>query len=608
MAISYRPPGVLPVNELQTSPISPVLDTGQEIPCVVGEALGYQTYTEAIAPTGTTATTLLQRGIILSDSDQAQLSFTVFNPTTYETINAGNYIITQTAGTATGAETTTFKRIAYPGTFTVTAGTASGTVIPAGEYRYSVSYDLNIDTGGGTAEYESGLGSAMSLTVGSGVTQVELTNLPSGTAAAGAGITVTGRNVYRSKNLGTTNNPNWGPWYRLTGSGTTTVDDASTTSFTDDKADSTISAYPNQLPGIGDGDTITVQYNYADVEYYKPTLFTDFNDVISKYGEPFTSTGLISSKVSFGAKVAMVNGATRVVCQAVSGGDWASAITALEEDEDSTVVIPLSGSASVHSLVASHCTSMKQRNVFKTAVFGYDGVSGTVSATDLRTSAEGYNRNDIQVISPAIFRYYNSYLNREVEIGAQYVAPAVAGMRASRSPADSLSRQVLAGFSSIGEKRSSVAMNSDAASGLFVVEQKGGVMRVRHDISTAPADVNTREFPVILQKYNMIRGILDVYDQGVIGKLKATQESLGAIQAMTSNYLSSLVNSGELGSYNGVSARFSTSDPTLVDVKWSYRPIYTIHYVSITIGLSLSTGNTTISSIGGNANNGNILL
>lgn len=608
MAISYRPPGVLPVNELQTSPITPTLDTGQEIPCIVGEALGYQTYTEAIAPTGTATVTLAKRGIIINNDEQSQLSFTVFNPTTYQTINAANYIINQTAGTATGAETTTFKRIAYPGTFTVTAGTAAGTVIPAGDYRYAVSYDLDIDTGAGTAKYESGLGSVIALTVASGVTQVNLSNLPSGTAAAGAGVTVVGRNIYRSKNLGTTNNPNWGPWYRLTGSGTATVNDATTTTYSDTNLDATIAAYPNELPGIANGETVTVQYDYADTEYYQPTLFTDYNDVIAKYGEPFTSTGMVNSKLALGAKIAMVNGASRVVCQAVSGSDWDSAIDALENDEDSTVVIPMTGSASVHAAVAAHCSTMSQRNIFKTAIFGIDGVAGTVSMTDLRNTAQGYNRSDVQVVSPAIFRYYNSYLNREVEIGGQYAAAAVAGMRASRGPADSLTRQVLAGFSSVGEKRSTVAMNSDAAAGLLVVEQKGGVMRIRHDISTAPADVNTREFPVILQKYNMIRGILGVYDQGVIGKLKATQESLGAIQAMTSNYLSSLRNNGQLAGYSGVSAKFSSADPTLVEVRWNYTPIYTIHYVSITIGLSLSTGNTIVGSIGGNSNNGNILL
>lgn len=609
MAISYRPPGVLPVNELQTSPITPALNTGQEIPCIVGEAQGFQKYTDVFSPSGTAAVTLAKAGIIISNATIPQTSFTVFNPNTYEVLNPGNYIINQTAGTATGAAITTFSRISYPGTVTATAGTVAGTVIPAGTYRYAVSYMVDIDTSAGTAQYETGLGSAVSLTVASGVTQVNLTNVPAGTAAAGPNLTVLARNIYRSKNLGTTNNPIWGPWYRLTPAGSATINDASTTTYSDANLDATIAANPNQVSGIGDGTAITVQYSYADTNYYQPTMFTDFNDVIAKYGEPFTSSGLINSKLSLGAKIAMMNGAPQIVCTAVSNSaDWSTTVSNLENDEDATIVVPLSGSAAVQSLVAAHCTTMQNRNVFKTAVFGLDGTAGTVTADFMRQSAQGYNRNDVQIVSPSVFRYYNSYLGREVEVGGQYAAAAIAGMRAARGPADTLTRQVVAGFSSVGEKRSSVAMNADAASGLLVVESKGGTIRVRHDISTAPGDVNTREFPVISQKYNMLRGILQVFDQAVIGKLKATQESLGAIQAMTQGYLGQLVANGQLANYSGVSVRFSGTDPTQVDVRWSYRPIYTIEYITITIGLSLSSGNTTITGVGGNVNTGNALL
>lgn len=597
MAISYRPPGVLPVNEVQSAPLLPAASVSQQIPCFIGEARGYETYTDVFTA-GTAAKTLTKKGIVISDSDQKQLSFTVSNPATYEVLNPGNYIITQTAGTAVGDETTTFQPVSLPGTFAVAAGTAVGTAIGAGQYRYAVSWVVNIDSGGGTATYETGIGSVQSVTLNSSVAQVDLTALPAGTAAAGSGITVVGRNIYRSKNLGTTNNPNWGPYYRLTGAGTVTINDASTNTYSDTVTDA--SAYPNQLPGISPTDTVTVQYNFADTTYYEPTLFVDYNDIIDRYGEPFTDTGLIDSELAFGAKIAMLNGADSVVCVAVPSNatvqQWQDAVLRLEEDEDSTVVVPLTGNTSIHASVAAHCLTMKGRNVFRTAVFGLDGVAGTVSPTDLRNFASSYNRDDIQVASPAIFRYFNTYLNTEIEIGGQYMAAALAGMRASRQPSDSLTRQVIAGFSGVGEKRSSVAMNQDAQAGLAVIEQRGGVIRLRHDITSAPGVVSTRETPVIMQKYNMIRGILGVYENSVVGKLKANSESLAYVLGLTSSYLNNLVRSGQLDSFNGLGVNYSASDPTTVEVRWQYKPIYTIHYVSITIGINISTGSTSVNT------------
>jgi len=182
-------------------------------------------------------------------------------------------------------------------------------------------------------------------------------------------------------------------------------------------------------------------------------------------------------------------------------------------------------------------------------------------------------------------------------------------MHAARNPQDSLTRQVVAGFSSIGDPRTLPGMNDDADNGLLVLQQVGGSIRVRHDISTAPANVNTREWPVIAQTYNMIRNVLALYDQSIVGQYKSNNTGLLACQNLTNAYLRNLVAQGQLDSYSNLAATFNASDPTAVNITWSYKPVYTILYINITIGLDLTSGSSSVNTVVANsATNGNLLL
>jgi hypothetical protein len=240
---------------------------------------------------------------------------------------------------------------------------------------------------------------------------------------------------------------------------------------------------------------------------------------------------------------------------------------------------------------------------------GADGVNSVVTISALKANAASYNRKDVQYVSPTVFRYPNSILHVENQVGGQYAAAAVAGMHAARNPQDSLTRQVVAGFSSIGDPRSLPGMNDDAENGLLVLQQVGGSIRVRHDISTSPANVNTREWPVIAQTYNMIRNVLALYDQSIVGQYKSNNTGLLACQNLTNAYLRNLVAQGQLDSYSNLSVNFNASDPTAVNISWSYKPVYTILYINITIGLDLTSGSSSVNTVIANsATNGNLLL
>jgi len=637
MAIPYQPPGVLTVTQLQSAPLTPQLATGVEIPSLIGYSApgsaGYptqlDTFTAGVYPN---TLTLSKQGVQYFGNATVvpELGLTVYNPTNYSVIGYGNYNTTNSGTTNAQGVTvynTTIGFVNYvqAGTTTINSGNyASGNIAP-GYYRYGISYLVQQGVVNGVpAIYETGIGTSygyINLSAQTGT--VTVSGIPTGSNAAGVGFTVVGRNVYRAVNLNSsTAAPYWGAWqqvYQSGGAGSTlanyslpvTFADATTSStLFDTSATSSIASNPSPQISLNSGDTIQVTYPYADSNYYLPTLFTNYADIETKYGEAFDSNGNILAQISFGAKLAMLNGAKNVVCTPVASTDslWSNAFANLVNDHDSTIIVPLTSNESIHAAAAAHCTQMQQYNVFRTAIFGADGYNNNITISQLQQNAASYNRKDIQYVSPSIFRYYNPRLNIENQIGGQYAAAALAGMHAARGPADSLTRQTVAGFSSIGDGRSLVGMNADAANGLVVLEQRGGSIRIRHDISTAPADVNTREWPVVQQTYNMIRNILALYDQSIIGQYKSNSTGLIAVQNLTNSYLKGLVNKGQLSSFAALNVTFNPSDPTAVNVSWSYQPIYTILYVSITIGLNLTSGTSSVSVSSNSSANGNTLL
>jgi hypothetical protein len=607
MALSYVPPGVLPAREILSSPQASNVSS-QVVPVIIGEAEGKQSYSENIVLSGTTPVNFTNKGldVTTNGSNLLNLAVTATNPVTYESISPANYVVELvSSGTATGDEQYSVRRVLPSPAPTVTfAGTvSSGTVdaVSPGQYRYATSYLVNVETGGGTTIYETGIGPAGTVDVtgdfGGSVTLDNMEGIPTDINEP------IGKNIYRSENLGTNLNPNWGPYYKVT-SGTAASINMGDSSYTDIEAD--VSGNSRVVSAtIEDGDVVNFQYNYTNTLYWEPTLFDNFDDVVDKYGNAFTATGGIDSELSFAAKMAILNGAGTVVLVPIAAGggsndtNWEDALLKLEDDVAGNIVVPISGRTDVHALVSAHVTKMKQRNVWKSAVLGMDGVAGTVTADTLRATAESYNNSDLVLVSPAIFNYYNSYLNVEVPIGGQYAAAGIAGMHASRPLAESLTRKQLAGLSSLGERRTLVAKNQDGGSGLCVIEQleSTGTIRVRHEITTEPTDVNTREYPVILQRNNMVTLVADAIDRTIIGQIYADTSAPSKVSTLVSRILDNLVVGGNLGAYQNVTSRFAQNDPTTIEVRWQYKPLYTVQYVQITFGINLNSGTITTGTV-----------
>jgi len=560
---AYNSPGVI-VTETTSPSVSPALASPQLL-AIVGEATGYQTATERLSLTNT-AQTLAHTGFVAG-------TMVIKDGLTGVTINAGNYTIT--AGTdpdttVAGDEPTTLARFASPtGAISVASTAGSGT---AGTYEWGVTF-VN-------ANGETSVGANSAATVMGASWGANLTNIPIGPTGT------TARNVYRRQ----TNGAN--TWVVVG-----TIANNTATNLTDNGTGS--SAAPSSISTlVTDGMNVLVTYNYKDQFYNQPTTFDDFDDVQDKYGAAYDGSGNIASKLTFAARLAFINGATEVVCVATNGSatsDYENAFLRLLDEENLGIITVANGTAAVVSALASHLVTANARGYYRIGVAGRDGSSTNISADTLRSSASSLNSEAIRLVSPARFIASNITTGQPLYLGGQYAAAAVAGMYAARDVQMPLTRKTISGFDAVGDRRTLLEQLSDSNAGLLVIEDKGGsgILRVRHDITTAVGAVSTRESSVVRAKYEMANRIRNTLDDGVIGAVIPRNEAPLFVQGAVASVLGQLLTEEVIAGWSDLKAR-SLSDPTTIEVKFGYNPVYPINNVEVRFTINTNTGDFTL--------------
>jgi hypothetical protein len=561
---AYNSPGVQ-VTEQVSSSLAPLLADPQ-IVAIVGPAAtpgssgGPQSATERVFLTGTTPVTLKNTGI-------TQSSVVVSNNITGEVINPGNYVLATSdpSSSVVGDEIMTIARVTPPAT-APTVGVGTGGTLPAGIYRYAVSFT---NAGGETAP-----GPTSSTVTLSAPGSVDLSNIPVGPTGT------TARNLYRTL---VTNGVD----------GTYTLQ-ATITDNTSTSLASEGSATTSTLPklGISSGDTVLVSYNYTDANFYSPTFFSDFDDIRDKYGPTFDANGAIASPLTLAARFAFMNGASEVVLVASASSsdqDISAAIQKLEDDDSITMVSVVSGSASTHSALAAHLTAMATIGKYRMGIVGRDGSATPITAKALR-DAQAFNNEALMMISPATFLIDNPVTGRSQTIGSQYVAAAVLGMFAARDVHIPLTRKTLAGFSGVYDTRSGPTEAAlDSAAGLLNIENRHGTLRIRHGVTTAATNVNTREASVVRAKYDMARRLRFALD-GVVGLVAPAAEAPLIVQSQVVGVLDQMAVEGIISGYQDVKARLLSSDLTTVEVRFQYTPAYPINNILIVFTINTQTG------------------
>lgn len=364
---------------------------------------------------------------------------------------------------------------------------------------------------------------------------------------------------------------------------------------------------------IGDGETVVVSYHYTDAAYFEPLRVTNNDQVASSFGSPLDrTTGEIISPLSFAAKFAFDNGASRVVLLATPGDaasvtveDLAAGYTKLLAETDVTIVVPLPvgivGTDNTPGDVPTVCTNLVAAitealadGIGRIGVLGFETTT-TMNPVDI--AAECSNER-VVLTHPNRMNYYNTFLSSTVEVAGYYHAAAWGGRLASLAVQMPMTRKPIRGFTGIaGAVLSSMSKTTKdgwSRGGVSVTEpsdQKGLVCR--HGISTNTTDLFTREVSIIRAKDAMIRSIRSNLEGANLIGTPIVAETPILLRAQIVGSLEMMVSQDVIVSYSGVTVQQVSIDPSVMEVRFQYRPAYPLNYIDIVFSIDTTTGNVT---------------
>lgn len=404
---------------------------------------------------------------------------------------------------------------------------------------------------------------------------------------------------------------------------------------TDDYTASTPSGTITRVSGgdIADGALVNVTYQYIPADYFAPYRMTTLGDVESRYGAGLNTAGTaINCAVSYAASIAFENGADSVVIQplfvratpgdpttaaeqpdateAAALSSWQDTLVNLRDIDDINVIVPITGQSqanvgdstllSIFQAVQDHMAYMKNNYQYMVAILGEDSSSSPSNATSATIRGHGLTlasrygaslAEQTVLINTSRFTRALPNLGQYITVGGQYMAAAIAGMLASRAVSSPLTRSVVSGFTDVSDRRIESDKNTDAGSGLMVVEFKNNVVRIRHGITLDTSSAARRELSVVRAKHRMIESVRDTLENQIIGKIIADGNSPYIVRSAVTGVLEALRQDRDLVDYSAVDARLLSLDPTTIEVRFSYRPAFPLNYVNVVFSLDLTAAN-----------------
>ncbi len=354
-------------------------------------------------------------------------------------------------------------------------------------------------------------------------------------------------------------------------------------------------------------DTVQISYRYTDPAYFNPQLFYDYDDVRDAYGEPFDAAGNIVSELTLGAKFAFLNGAFIIVCVAVDPanpsspavGDYNNALQKLTDNPYVAVIVPCTGAQPLFQLVQEHVKAQSENRFERRAILGRDGAVTAVASSQRIIDAQSLADERIAMVCPTAFTYFSAELNREVSLGAQFMAAALAGITVKNNSAMPLTRKVIDGWTGVVEQEQEGQKNLETQNGLLVVEKtRRQLMQVRHGVSTDPTSLLTREWSIRGQADSMVYRLRDYLEADDLIGQPILPITMINTKASAEAALQSLIRDGIIRDYSGLKVRQLLQNPDVLEVSYSWLPAFPLNYILVRYAVTLSTGDVT--STGGN--------
>lgn len=360
---------------------------------------------------------------------------------------------------------------------------------------------------------------------------------------------------------------------------------------------------------ITSGATVYVTYHYTDTTYNQPYEANDYDTVKEVFGEPLNlTTGAIISPLSMAAKLSFDNGAARVVLVATptpgsaSRAELSAGTARLSSRPDVNIIVPLpvglTGTEvspgdvlNVGTDLKSYVESAADNKIYAVGVLGYE-----TTITNLPTSIAGAVSSErVMLAWPNKMQFYNGFANQILTVAGYYLAAALAGQMAARPVQTPLTHKLVRGFAGLPPDILAAETISQkniwSAGGVAVIEpDRHQNLVVRHGVSTNPASVLTREMNLTRAKDAMMQLIADTIDAAELIGSTIDAETPLRIKGVVAGCLSTAVNSGVIESYETPKVRQSSLDPTVIEVKFRYKPSYALNYIVVSFSINTATG------------------
>ena len=352
-------------------------------------------------------------------------------------------------------------------------------------------------------------------------------------------------------------------------------------------------------PNIGEYYFVTYVTSKAAADYAL-RLYTNPNDAYFQYGQPSTV-----NRVSLGIQLMVQNGVqTFGVIQIPSQpgtnvGAASDYIAALQQltynlpgfNRKCDVVVPLSNDPSVHQALSRQLTTQATAR-YRGEAIGFVGYSQFTTADIARSNARALDSQRMIAVGNAAAGILVTNLTTGVAleylVDGPFMAAAMAGLNCNpaNDVATTLTRQNLTGFSRLLVTYDDPTMNLMAADGLTMLLNNSGALQIRHYKTTDPSNTlvseptSTTIADYVAQRF---RQDLDAF----IGR-KLVDSLVTDITVVCNSRLKSLVDQQIITGYQNLNVRQNDQDPTEVDVTVTFKPMFSLLYVSVTFTVQTS--------------------
>lgn len=373
-------------------------------------------------------------------------------------------------------------------------------------------------------------------------------------------------------------------------------------------------------PSVGEGMGVIVEYSFVNNQYFAPRTFDDFSRATAVYGRPLVtevpdspSDSHVDSPLSLGIQKAFENGAAEVLavaCSPVDGdlrSQFLAAYEKIQADYRATIVVPVFpdevtvGSGTVSGFaqqlaqdLRTHCVSATNQGYNRIGIFGlprnYDETELPVG--DLASSITS---SRLVLVYPTDMQMFNPSIQQTTNVSGCYVAAAFSGRLVSLPTNEGMTKKILSGFRGIDsakvQEMSRSAMNELSSSGVSVIEMdRRSRLMVRHGVTTDFSALNTREISLIRINDAVHQGMqIGVENANLIGA-PIDAEMVVRVQGVLQGILEQMVIARTIVSWRGLNVTQQSTDPSVIEARFEYRPAIPLNYIVVSYSLDLSTG------------------